>query len=456
MNKKITAIFRAIGAFFSRIFKRGNKADKPKPRFRLLLNFWILIAVIPLALIFTQALISSVSAVIFVFVLTLPVISLIHILLAIPSIKIYLDNEASETEKLTEVGFSLAISNESPVPFPFIEAEITTPSAAGTRSESQKTMLSLVPFGSYVIENRALFKYRGQYDIGVSDIYVYDFFRFFCIRIELNMFRDIFVLPRRLIMPASNGNEATVENTDSIIRRVGNDNTETSDIRNYIEGDSLRSIHWKLSGKTQDLMVRQYSQNSEQQTYIFCDTAKRYADADERFEEDINEYAVDGVVEAAIAVINHSLRRPNASVSLVWFDSRGVNDICYARLTSPQEFDGIYRLFATAPVTKTARSLAELTGVVLAGEASGISLVYITGCADKAFASSLAGVASVGAAGTEVYIYTPSEKVREEFKSEFFDEAELCVNELAKNGVITRSAHFAVSASPQRKEDDAK
>ena len=456
MKQKITAILRAIGKFLGRIFRRKNRQGGKKPKFRLLPNFWILVCLIPLALIFTQALISPVSSVIFVFVVTLPIISLLYILLAIPAIKIYLDNETSEVEKMTEAGFSLAITNESPVPFPFLEAEITVPSRKGTRSESTRTMLSLIPFGSYVIENRAVFKYRGQYDIGVSDIYVYDFFRFFCLRIELNMFRDIFVLPRRLLMPGTNGNDATVENTDSIIRRVGSDNTETSDIRTYIEGDSLRSIHWKLSSKTQDLMVKQYSRNSEQQIYIFCDTARRYDPEDKRFEEDVNEYTADGVVEAAIAVINHNLRKPNAAVSLVWFDSRGVNNVCFARLTSTADFDGIFRLFATSPVTNTAQSLAELTAITQESDASGLSLIYITGCADKNFASSLAGVSSVGAAGTEAYIYSPMEKVLDEYKSEISDEIELCINELSKNGITVRSAHFDASASAFGKGADKK
>jgi len=456
MKKGIAAFFRAVGNFFSRVFSRKNKENAPKPRFRLLRNFWILVILIPVSLIFTQALISSVSTVIFVFIVTLPIISLLYIVIAFPAIKVYLNSDTTEAEKMSEVAFSLVISNESPVPFPFIEAEITTPSGAGTRSESQKTMLSLIPFGNYTIENKAVFKYRGLYDMGVSDVYVYDFFRFFCLRIELNMFRQIFIYPRRLIMPTSNGNEATVENTESIVRRTGNDNTETSDIRNYINGDSLRSIHWKLSGKTQDLMVRQYSQNSEQHTFIMCDTARRYADDDKRYEDDVNEYTVDGVVEAAIAIVNNCLQRANASITLVWFDERGVGEVCSAHLTGMHDFDSIYHLFATAPVTRTTRSLAELTGSMLSGEAGNISLVYVTGCADKSFASSLSGVASLGAAGTEAYIYSPAEKIKPEYKQEFFDEMEFCVNELGKNGVMVRSAHFDVSSVQTRKGDPNK
>ena len=440
MKIELKNFFGKCREFFGRLFRK--KKEKKKRKFRFLRNFWILVALIPLALIFTQALINPVSTVIFVFLLLMPLISLLYMLLSIPAIKIYLNSDTTEVEKLTEVGFSLAITNESPFPFPFVEAEITTPSAAGVRSESQLTMLSLIPFGSYVIDNRAVFKYRGQYDIGVSDVYVYDFFRFFCLRIELNLFRQIFVMPRRLVMPRSSGSEATVENTESVIRRIGNDNTETSDIRAYIQGDPLRSIHWKLSGKTQDLMVRQYSQNSERQTFIFCDTARRYPADPEKYEDDINEFSVDGVVEAAVAIAAESLQRANNSVSMVWFDSRMKGDICAVKMNGMNDFDESYRLFATCPVTSTSEPLAVLTSILNASEAKNISVVFVTGCADKVFASSLSGVGSLGAAGTEAYIYTPSEKVRESYRQTFFDEIEFCTSELAKNGVSVRSAHF--------------
>lgn len=466
MKNKLRSLFGRLASLFRRRSAgdrsgesrtgRKEKAKKEKPKFRLLRNFWILVILIPLALIFTQALINPVSTVVFVFLLIMPFISLIYILLAVPAVKVYLDSDTTEVEKLSEVSFSLAISNESPLPFPFVEAEITVPGAGGVRSESELTMLSLIPFGSYVIENKTTFKYRGQYDIGVSDVYVYDFFRFFCFRIELNLFRQIFVMPRRLIMPGGSGNEATIENTESVIRRIGTDNTETSDIRAYIQGDSLRSIHWKLSEKTQDLMVRQYSQNSERQTYIFCDTARRYPADPEKFEEDINEYSVDGVVEAAIAIARDSLQRANNSVSVVWFDSRMKGDVCSLRMNGMHDFEESYRLFASCPVTETAEPLAVLTSMIPSSEANNISLVFVTGRADKAFASALSGVASVGAAGTEAYIYNPSEKIAENYRPAFFDEVEFCTTELMKNGISVRSAHFDVmpgaASHPSEKE----
>ncbi len=39
----------------------------------------------------------------------------------------------------------------------------------------------------------------------------------------------------------------------------GDDPGETYDIREYQPGDSIRQIHWKLSGKLDDIMIREKS-----------------------------------------------------------------------------------------------------------------------------------------------------------------------------------------------------
>jgi len=449
MKEKLRAIKDKLSLLLAPLKKlKAKQADKPKPKFRFHKNFWILVALIPFALLFTQALISSVSAVVFIFIILLPVISLLYMLLGIVSIKLYLDSSTTETEKLRPVKFSLALSNEAPLPYPFVEAVITVPSENAVRSDSRLTMLSLIPFGSYVVDNTAVFKYRGAYDIGVSDLYIYDLFHFFSYRVEINLFRQIFVMPRQLIMPAASLGDVTVENTDSVVRRIGSDNTETADIRAYVSGDSLRSIHWKLSGKTQELMVRQYSQNSETQTFIFCDTARRFPDDEKKYENDINEYAVDGVVEAAIALVKHNLAKANTTVTLAWFDSRGQGDIAAIRLSSLHEFEQSYRFFATSPVTETDKSLAELYSAVAPSASDGSSLIFVSGCPDSALSASLSGISSSSSCEIAAYVYTPAERIVPSYKKDYFASTELCTSELSRRGISVHSAHFQASLNP--------
>jgi len=50
---------------------------------------------------------------------------------------------------------------------------------------------------------------------------------------------------------------------------------EIGNIREYIPGDALKSIHWKLSSKTpQTLMVKEFNTNTSRQVYVLCDFSR--------------------------------------------------------------------------------------------------------------------------------------------------------------------------------------
>lgn len=402
-------------------------------------NFWLYLILIVLALIFTQALRSPVSGVVFLFVLFLPVICLLYLLLEVLTIKLYLNTSATETEKHLPVDFSLALSNESPIPFPFVEAIITVPTDDAVRCISQRTRLSLIPFGSYVIEKKLSFAYRGSYEIGVSDIYCYDFLRMFRYRSNVNLFRELFVLPRRLTLAQKSSGEQMQEETETTVLQYGQDNTEMSDIRDYQPGDSLRSIHWKLSSKTQDMKVRQYARNAEQQTFIFVDTGRRFDTTNKRYLPDINEYAADGVIEAALAVATHTLQQSGQSVVLTWFDTRGENDLCSVRLYSTADLDGIFKLFATAPLTDTPYPVTSLAAY-LDENTDGVSYVFVSGTLDDSLTASITGLSLPNSAKIDLYNFDPFEQVAPEARSAYFNEMEARRTEISRYGIEIHDA----------------
>lgn len=53
--------------------------------------------------------------------------------------------------------------------------------------------------------------------------------------------------------------------------RKGQDNSEVSGLRAYMEGDSMGSIHWKLSSKVDELIIREFGYPSNYNTIVLCD-----------------------------------------------------------------------------------------------------------------------------------------------------------------------------------------
>ena len=56
--------------------------------------------------------------------------------------------------------------------------------------------------------------------------------------------------------------------------KTGQDVSEVAELREYVEGDSQKSIHWKLSTKLDRLIVREFGYPADYSTLILCDIGK--------------------------------------------------------------------------------------------------------------------------------------------------------------------------------------
>ncbi len=427
-------IFRPVKNFFASVAEwRREKA------FSLTRGFFTYIVILVLALVATQALVSKITSVVFIFVLLCPLISLLHMYICTQTIGVEVSLSEEEVEKYTPVKFRVSLINSSFIPLSTLEARLTTPRGDGIRCEAKKINLTLPPFADYTVEDEILFPYRGQYDIGVSDIVCSDFFGMFRYTCNLNNFKSVFVLPRRInmIKPESDDRSETV--TEITSRFSGSDKTEQNDVREYQVGDSLRSIHWKLSSKTQDLMVKQYSMNKEKRTYIFCDTAERYDRNDmNKYVPDINEFAVDGVVESAIAIATYILSK-GGNVGVVWFDRRGYDSVCVQNADSSFEFNELYRMLATSDIISTDKTMADLDAAV--DHDSDSTYIYISASPDPTLSALLcerigdeSDVRSVNRA-KELYTYVPYEKITGKYLPEYKDMLDATLAEIRGSAI---------------------
>ncbi|MBR4071766.1 MAG: DUF58 domain-containing protein [Clostridia bacterium] len=220
----------------------------------------------------TQAMRHPISAVLFWFLLLLPIVSIVTAKIGCSAIQVYVSSEAAKVEKDQKVGYEIRIINNAPFPYPFVEAYITQPRDDGIRCLKRKMYLSLAPFGGYIINKEISFRYRGLYEIGVSDFYITDMLRLVRLRVVVDNYSNVLVFPRMLDV-SSEDHHAYTEMPSVHAPTATVEMAEAANIREYRWGDSQKTIHWKLSSKTEELQVKDFSINRDRNVYIFADLA---------------------------------------------------------------------------------------------------------------------------------------------------------------------------------------
>ena len=127
--------------------------------------------------------------------------------------------------------------------------------------------------------------------------------------------------------------------------KFGEDSQEIFDTRDYRRGDTLRSIHWKLSAKEEKLLVKEYSMPVDRTFRIFLEW--------EKGERETAPQETDRFLEAAAAYASHCLDHKNAC-EFVWYSSRE-QKIHTSRMGQREELlPALEELLGICPGEKTA------------------------------------------------------------------------------------------------------
>lgn len=131
----------------------------------------------------------------------------------------------------------------------------------------------LLPGERCTFETNLVCRYRGEYEVGVREVMITDFFRLFSLRYKLPSTIKALVLPRVIHVGSVNGIPEVVSyaQRDSLFLQSEPDVT----VRDYITGDSLKQIHWKATAKEQKLKTRIRIGEEKRGISIFMDT-RRY------------------------------------------------------------------------------------------------------------------------------------------------------------------------------------
>ncbi|MDP4183441.1 MAG: DUF58 domain-containing protein, partial [Bacillota bacterium] len=209
----------------------------------------------------------------FYIAIILPVISIIYTYIILLRFKYTQEIDKNFIIKGDRVKYMLSVHNEDFILYPYIKISFCGENTTFT-NQFQTKNLSLLPFKDKKYSFDLECKYRGSYEVGIRSIQIDDFLGIF--KLTYNNFETkyITVYPKIIYLDRFNLKTNYISETNSILNNKFEDMTTISDIRNYAYGDSLKKIHWKLTAKSNNLMVKNFQSTTETSALIFLDLHK--------------------------------------------------------------------------------------------------------------------------------------------------------------------------------------
>ncbi len=234
--------------------------------------------------------------------LAVPVVSLITALVLQTGFRYEQRLERSSAIKGDTVAYRLTIRNKSPLLLSLLTVSFHSAGSVYALELCDKA-LSAHPLSVMTHEIQLPCKYRGAYEIGVREIRLSDYLGLFSFRQKVGPLAMLTVYPR--IIPLATFPVLTGSEGEMVVHGArGSECTDSiSDIRKYASGDRLRSVHWKLSAKKEELMVKNYEQASGADSDLILDASGICRSAEERAD------AEDRLVECAVSLLWHLVTR---------------------------------------------------------------------------------------------------------------------------------------------------
>lgn len=280
------------------------------------------------------------SSITLIVAILMPIISLIIFIITQRKITVDIPNKAITIQKRTELKGNILITNASNIPFTHIRLVGLLPDDNGKEISERRIIMSISPRKKVKINAGITFDYRGEYSLRVDYIDLYDIFGIFHRRRKIDKEINIKVVPRVFNINSAPESSITSDTNPNPLLITSDDRDELSNIREYRDGDLLRSVHWKLSAKKDDLIVKVLDGQRSTESAIIMDLNCYYDDINS------NLNATDAVIESALTICNNLLTQGQNCLT-IWYDIK--NDIIAEQFATPDT--GFAQVFDTLALT---------------------------------------------------------------------------------------------------------
>ena len=223
------------------------------------------ILLIPIVFILGFLAIISMSDGIAIFAFTLlllALLSLVYLFCIKKKVQIRIDIPTKTAEKGQSFTLRIRVNKRTILPLGRLEMTVRCMHGSRPYGGERKVRLGKNPTGESTHMVRLTMEESGFYEFCLKGIRLYDPLGLFYMHLKNMEKANVLIMPSIEEVPVMLGEGVKRFYGESSYyddQRAGNDPSETFEIREYREGDKLQRVHWKISARTDELMVKESS-----------------------------------------------------------------------------------------------------------------------------------------------------------------------------------------------------
>lgn len=249
-------------------------------------------------------------------------ICLVYLLILRSAIRCIDVTQAHSCQRGEGLDFTLRMENHSFLVSPQIEAAFYLSDLFGDVDTEMAFTFTQAPFEKRDFPLDVRFDHIGRYTAGLKKVKIYGLLGILSFTLDKGSVYNIEVLPNVWDIEQLDVSEMIqLENPFSKIAAQV-EGGDYSDIREYVAGDSIKSIHWKLSAHTNTYMTKRMETYGNPGMTVVLDLCCGTCDSESKMK------MFDAVVEAAMSICYFALR--NGLENDLHFIDRDDNDIAYS------------------------------------------------------------------------------------------------------------------------------
>lgn len=216
-----------------------------------------------------------------------------------------------------DIQFNIITKNRSFYPMSGIKLKLSVKNLFYENNKEYVLNVADIPFKTTQTEWKFKSLYSGCVKVCIESAQMYDVLNLAKKNIDLNIEKVIEIFPEegKVDLDIQALSEGAGEDTE-VQYRKGTDVSEVSGIRQYEPGDSLQSIHWKMTARYDDWMVKEYSMPY---TNKFCLILELYRNDDIPDEMDI-------VIEAYMSYAKYIVKS-GRQFFMIWYNAKTMSNV---------------------------------------------------------------------------------------------------------------------------------